>query len=215
MRLSEIFYSLQGEGQEAGLPTVFVRFAGCSLRCAWCDTEYAFYGGLEAQVEEVVQRMEKYPTRRACVTGGEPLDQMEACLALMDALLKRGWTIQLETSGGVAIDRAVKLAPRRNLMVSLDVKCPSSGMTERNTWSNLALLEPHDQVKFIIGDEKDYEYARQVLKDHPEMGTKRVFLNPVWGISLKWLSERVLADGLDVHVGVQMHKLIWGTEKGR
>lgn len=234
--MTETFFSLQGEGVDIGLPTVFLRLTGCSLRCAWCDTAYSFYGGTDMTVEEVVAKAESWPARRACVTGGEPLDQEEACLALMQTLLDRGWHVVLETSGGIAIDRAAKLTPRERLLVSLDVKCPSSNMQERNVWTNLELLAPHDQVKFVIADERDYEYAKEVLRTRPF--SAQPILNPMWTppadapglrvlekrgqvteghakVDLRWVAERVLADGLDVRVGTQLHKVIWGMEKGR
>lgn len=236
LRMTETFFSLQGEGVDIGLPTVFLRLTGCSLRCAWCDTAYSFYGGSDATIDEVVAKAESWPARRACVTGGEPLDQEEACVELMRRLLERGWDVVLETSGGVAIDKAVRLAPRAKLRISLDVKCPSSNMQERNVWSNLDLLEPHDQVKLVIADAGDYEYAKEVLRARPFRA--QAILNPMWTppsdapglrilekrgqvesghatVDLRWVAERVLADGLDVRVGTQLHKLIWGMEKGR
>ncbi len=240
LRLTEIFHSLQGEGQEVGLPTVFIRLTGCSLRCSWCDTTYSFQGGEGTTVEDVVKRVEAYPTRRACVTGGEPMDQGEACVALMDALLARGWTIQLETSGAIDLAPVNALPHRERLLVSMDVKCPSSNMQGRNLWSNLAHLRPHDQVKCVIADERDWTYFREFHATHAKDIPCDILLQPMSAVgdttgggelsapslttglklngdavTLRTLAERVLEAGLEVRVGIQLHKLVWGNEPGR
>ncbi|MHB8584491.1 MAG: radical SAM protein [Thermoplasmatota archaeon] len=233
LRMTEIFFSLQGEGVETGLPTVFLRLAGCSLRCSWCDTAYSFAEGAAATVADVVARAESFGIRRACVTGGEPLDQEAACVTLLEALLSRGWFVVLETSGGVSIEKASSLAPRERLLVSLDVKCPSSNMQGRNLVANYRHLKPHDQVKFVIADEADYAYAKEMLSRHAfaanvifcPMSTpppdapglrflEKTHLSGNY-MTLRDLSERVLSDRLDIRVGIQLHKLIWGMERGR
>lgn len=227
LRLTEIFHSIQGEGSTVGLPTTFVRFTGCSLRCSWCDTTYSFHGGEDWTVERVLGRLAPIPTKRVCITGGEPLDQHDGALALMDALLKRGYVVVLETSGSIDVGAADKLEPREMLQVSMDVKCPSSNMQKRNRWENLALLRPHDQLKFVLSDRRDYEYARDVLRQHPVKA--QVLLQPMWPspdpvsptklegdkADLARVAGWVLEDGLDVRVGTQLHKVIWGHEKGR
>lgn len=227
LRLTEIFHSLQGEGSTVGLPTTFVRLTGCSLRCAWCDTTYSFHGGEEWTLDRVMDRLRPIPTKRVCVTGGEPLDQHDACVALMDRLLREGYFVVLETSGSIDVAAADKLEPRERLQISMDVKCPSSNMQKRNRWENLALLRPQDQLKFVISDRRDYEYARDVLREHPV--PSHVLMQPMWAspdpvaptkiegepATLASLSRWVLEDGLDVRVGTQLHKLIWGHEKGR
>ncbi len=240
IRLTEIFHSLQGEGQEAGLPTVFIRLTGCSLRCSWCDTTYSFTGGKDTTVDTVLDKVAAYPTRRACVTGGEPLDQSDACLALMDGLLGRGWTIQLETSGAIDIGPVNELAARDRILVSMDVKCPSSNMQKRNLFENLAHLRPHDQIKFVIADERDWQYFEEFHKTHGATVPCEILLQPMSAVgdttgggdivapsltgalkligetvTLRSLADRVVAGGYDVRVGVQMHKLIWGNEPGR
>ena len=227
MRLTEIFHSIQGEGATVGLPTTFVRFTGCSLRCSWCDTTYSFHGGEAWTIEGVLERLAPIRTKRVCITGGEPMDQPDAALALMDALLRRGYFVVLETSGSVDLSAADKLEPRGKLQLSMDVKCPSSNMQKRNVWSNLSLLKPHDQLKFVLADRRDYEYARDVLAKHPV--PSEVLMQPMWAspdpvgptriegdaATLAKLSAWVLEDGLDVRVGTQLHKVIWGHEKAR
>lgn len=227
LRLTEIFHSLQGEGSTVGLPTTFIRLTGCSLRCSWCDTTYSFYGGEGWTLERVMERLAPIKTKRVCVTGGEPLDQHDACIALMDRLLREGYFVVLETSGSIDVGAADKLQPRAKLQLSMDVKCPSSNMQRRNRPENLALLKPHDQLKFVISDRRDYEFARDVIqKNAPRC---EVLLQPMWtspdpvaqtqivgdAADLKTLSGWVLDDGLDVRVGTQLHKIIWGHEKGR
>jgi 7-carboxy-7-deazaguanine synthase len=233
LRLTEIFFSLQGEGIDQGLPTVFIRLSGCSLRCAWCDTAYSFLDGEERALRDVLAHAATFGVRRACITGGEPLDQREGCVELLRGLLSRDWSVVLETSGGVPINDAAALEPRNHLCVSLDVKCPSSNMQGRNVWDNLKLLRAHDQVKFVIADDADYDYALDILRTH-DIPCHVVF-NPMWSpppdapglrflerthpdaqyMSLKRLAEKVLGDRLDVRVGTQLHKLIWGMERGR
>lgn len=227
LRLTEIFHSLQGEGATVGLPTTFVRFTGCSLRCSWCDTTYSFYGGEEWDVPKVMERLAPIPTKRVCITGGEPMDQPEACQALAQRLLSEGYQVVLETSGSIGLSQMDKLEPRKMLQLSVDVKCPSSNMQKRNDLSNLALLKPHDQLKFVVSDRRDYEFAKGILRAHPV--ACEVLMQPMWAspdpvapthiegekADLRTLARWVLEDGLDVRVGTQLHKVIWGHEKGR
>lgn len=227
LRLTEIFHSLQGEGSTVGLPTTFVRFTGCSLRCSWCDTTYSFYGGQDWSVDQVMDRLAPIKTKRVCVTGGEPLDQMDGAVALMQRLLAEGYFVVLETSGSIDVARVDKLEPRDRLQISLDVKCPASNMQKRNRLENLALLRPHDQLKFVLSDRRDYEYAKEILAAHPTQAP--VLFQPMWPspdpvaptkiegdkATLANVAAWVLEDGLDVRVGTQMHKVIWGHEKGR
>lgn len=213
MRISEIFLSIQGEGVQMGLPTVFVRLYGCDLRCSWCDTMHAVEGGVftTMSTEEVVRRVEGYGCDTVCITGGEPLLQMDEVCELASALLAGGCALVLETSGHIdppAIFRG------EGCMISMDCKCPGSGMEARTDMSLLGRLEGKDQLKFVLADEVDYDYARGVLKAH---GTRaRVVFQPTGGLDMRWLAERVLADGLGgVRVLPQLHKLIWGEEPGR
>lgn len=225
-RLTEIFHSVQGEGATVGLPTTFVRFTGCSLRCSWCDTTYSFYGGEDWTLERVMERLAPIKTKRVCITGGEPMDQPDACVGLMDHLLKHGYYVVLETSGSIDLGRADKLEPRSRLQLSMDVKCPSSNMQKRNRLENFAYLKPHDQLKFVITDRRDYEFARDILRSHAPVS--EVLMQPMWTspdpvsptkvegdrADLAKLSAWVLEDGLDVRVGTQLHKVIWGHLKG-
>jgi 7-carboxy-7-deazaguanine synthase len=227
IQLTEIFHSLQGEGTTVGLPTTFVRFTGCSLRCSWCDTTYSFHGGEAWDVEKVMARLAPIRTKRVCITGGEPMDQPEACLALTDRLLREGYEVILETSGSIDLSAMDKLEPRRKLQLSMDVKCPSSNMQKRNRLDNLALLQPHDQLKFVISDRRDYDFAKSILAEHDIKS--EVLLQPMWPspdpvgptklegdkADLRALAGWVIEDGIDARVGTQLHKLIWGFEKGR
>ncbi len=227
LRLTEIFHSIQGEGSTVGLPTTFIRLTGCSLRCSWCDTTYSFEGGEPWTVERVLERLAPIPTKRVCVTGGEPLDQREACLNLMDTLLQKGYHVVLETSGSHDLADVDKLEPRQQLQISMDVKCPASNMQKRNKLDELARLRPHDQLKFVLSDQRDYEYAKDILANHKTRA--QILLQPMWAspnpvsttkfqgdpATLKHVAEWVLQDGLDVRVGTQMHKVIWGHEMAR
>ena len=204
MRITEIFFSIQGESTYAGLPCVFVRFTGCPLRCSWCDTAYAFYEGTERSLESILNEVEHYDCRLVEITGGEPLAQAEAH-GLITALADRGYTVLIETSG--AIDLA-PVDPRAILIT--DLKCPGSGMEDRNRWSNLSLLKPHDEVKFVIKDRADYDWAVGIIRRHDLSDRHRVLLSPVFGeLETQTLADWILADRLRVRFQLQVHKLIW------
>jgi 7-carboxy-7-deazaguanine synthase len=211
MRITEIFYSLQGEGLMAGVPTVFVRATGCHLRCSWCDTAYSFYGGEDLTVDEILDEVDAYPTDHVCFTGGEPLIQKEAP-QLVQRLLDDDYEVVIETSGSLDLSEYVDMQPRENLTLSVDVKLPSSEMTDENELDELERLVGHDQVKFVVADETDYEYAKDVIA---EVDTPAPFVvQPVWGKNETWLAEQLLEDGLDVRFSMQMHKLLWGEKPG-
>lgn len=207
MIINEIFMSIQGEGREIGKPTVFIRLTGCNLRCEWCDTKYAFYEGKEMSIEDVIKEAERYKIKRVCITGGEPLLQRDEVMELMDALLSKGYDISIETNGSLSIDGIPE-----GVLISMDWKTPSSGESEKMLESNLKLLKEKDQLKFVIADERDYEYAKDFLKSHDV--ECEVIFQPLGGLNLKWLAERALEDRLDVRVLPQLHKIIWGGEKG-
>ncbi len=207
MKVNEIFFSIQGEGKEIGKPTVFVRLTGCNLRCNWCDTEYAFYEGKEMDVKDVLSEVEKHIIKRVCITGGEPLLQRSDLMKLLNILLEKGYEISLETNGSLPIDGIPD-----KVLISMDWKTPSSGESERMLESNLSLLKSKDQLKFVIADENDYEYAKSFLKSR-EIPCEIVF-QPVGGVDIKWLVERVMADHMDVRVLPQLHKIVWGNKRG-
>lgn len=207
MRITEIFHSIQGESSYAGQPCVFVRLSGCPLRCTWCDTDYAFYGGQETSIDDILLKVESYGCRLVEVTGGEPLAQPES-LPLMTRLCDAGYTVLLETSG--AIDMAT-VDPR--VHVILDVKCPGSGMTDRMHWPNLSQLSAKDEAKFVLADRADYDWAREVLVEHDLAGRCSVHFSPVFGsLDLRQLAEWILADRLPVRFQLQMHKYIWAPD---
>ena len=206
--INEIFYSVQGESTYAGRPCVFVRLTACDLRCSWCDTPYAFHEGSKRPLEEVLAAVDEFDCPLVEVTGGEPLLQ-EDVYPLLDALIDRGKTVLLETGGHRSTERVP--AP---VVTILDVKCPGSGEAGRMDWSNLDRLRPHDEVKFVVNDRSDYEYARDVIVRH-NLGQRAgaVHLSPVHGVlDPRILSEWVLADRLPARVQLQLHKYIWSPE---
>jgi 7-carboxy-7-deazaguanine synthase len=205
LTVNEIFYSIQGESTRAGRPCVFVRLSACDLRCSWCDTPYAFHEGHKASVDEVVAQVDAYDCPLVEITGGEPLLQ-EDVYPLMDRLLARGRTVMLETGGHRPVDRV----PAAVVKI-VDVKCPGSGEAEKNDWSNLDRLEAHDEVKFVLKDRADYEFACDVV--HRYDLTSRcaaILYSPVHGIlDPKTLSEWMLADHVPARLQLQLHKYIW------
>jgi len=210
LRLTEIFFSLQGEASRAGLPTVFVRLTGCPLRCTWCDTTYSFSGGEPASIASVLIEVAKYPARQVCVTGGEPLAQKE-CLPLLSALCDAGYDVSLETSG--ALDIAT-VDPR--VARIMDLKAPDSGECVKNRWENLELLNSRDEIKIVIASRGDYEWARDLLRERKLDNLCPVLLSPAQGmVDPTALADWILADGLNVRFQLQLHKLLWGNAKGK
>lgn len=210
LRVTEIFHSLQGESRTVGLPTVFVRLTGCPLRCGYCDTEYAFSGGRWMGLAEILKVVAAHGAHHVTVTGGEPLAQ-RACLGLLSALCDKGYAVSLETSGAVdvaAVDpRVVKV---------MDLKTPGSGEVARNRYGNIAHLGPQDQVKFVICDRDDYEWARDLLQEQHLDGRCEVLFAPAHGrLAPRILAEWILQDRLRVRFQIQLHKYLWGDEPGR
>jgi 7-carboxy-7-deazaguanine synthase len=211
LTVNEIFYSIQGESTRAGLACVFVRLTACDLRCSWCDTPYAFHEGRKMSIDEVVAVVDRHGCPLVEITGGEPLLQ-EDVYPLMDRLLSDGRAVMLETGGHRPIDRV----PAAVLKI-VDVKCPGSGEADRNAWSNLSRLAPHDEVKFVIKDRVDYDFALDVMARH---GLARragaVLFSPVHGVlEPKTLSEWMLADHVPARLQLQLHKFIWSpTTRG-
>jgi 7-carboxy-7-deazaguanine synthase len=207
MRVTEIFHSIQGESSYAGQPCVFVRLTGCPLRCIWCDTDYAFYGGHECAIDEVLAKVHTYGCRLVEVTGGEPLVQPESLL-LMTRLCDAGYAVLLETSGAVDI---TPVDPRAHVI--LDVKCPGSGMTNRMHWPNLSQLAAKDEAKFVLADRADYDWAREILVRYDMANHCTVHFSPVFGsLDARELAEWILADKLPVRFQLQMHKYIWAPD---
>ena len=210
LRVSEIFHSLQGEARSVGCPTVFVRLTGCPLRCVYCDTEYAFSGGERMKLPEIVERVASYEARHVCVTGGEPLAQPD-CRLLIKMLCDHGFSVSVETSG--AID--IAMVDRRASIV-MDLKTPASGEMERNLMANLHHLRRKDQIKFVIMDRADYEWSRAQLREQNLAGLSEVLFSPVHGeLKPRELAEWILEDNLPVRMQVQLHKYLWGDERGR
>lgn len=207
MKINEIFYSLQGEGLLVGTPSVFIRTSGCNLRCRYCDTTYAYENGKEMSIQEILTEIETYPSSQICLTGGEPLLQKDTPL-LIDILLKKKYTVCLETNGSRDVTR---YAGKKKVLLSLDIKCPSSGFHEQMNMANIAALTKKDQLKFIIYNKEDYEFAKQIIISYHPVCT--VFFQPVWGTNPASLASWILDDGGSARLSLQLHKIIWGTEK--
>ena len=207
MRITEIFFSIQGESSHVGKPCVFVRLTGCSLRCVWCDTKYSYSGGTEMPLETVLASVEKHPTRLVEITGGEPLEQDEVYV-LMESLLARKYSVMLETGGHVRLDRVPT-----SVIKIIDIKCPDSGGGSTFCWENIALAAPHDEFKFVVASRKDYEWSREVVRTRMGSVSNTLLFSPAHEeMPPRQLAEWVLADGLPVRVQLQIHKYIWGAD---
>ena len=210
LRITEIFASLQGESTRVGLPTVFVRLTGCPLRCSWCDTAYAFSGGETRTLDDILAEVAGHGLRHVCVTGGEPLAQ-KGCLALLAALCDAGHDVSLETSGALDI---AGVDPRVSRIV--DLKAPGSGELARNRWEDLALLNARDELKFVLADAADYEWAKQQIADHRLAERCTVLLSPVAGaLDPAELAGWIVRDRLPVRFQLQLHKILWNDARGR
>jgi len=209
LRITEIFHSIQGEADAIGWRTVFVRLTGCPLRCVWCDTEYSFYGGNWHAIDDILAEVASHGAKHVCVTGGEPLAQ-KRCLILLRKLCDAGYEVSLETSGALDVSM---VDPRvRKVM---DLKAPDSGESQRNLWSNLDHLLPHDQIKIVIASRADYEWARAMLAEHALADRCMVLFSPVHGaVEPRELAEWIIADKLDVRFQLQLHKLLWNDAAG-
>jgi 7-carboxy-7-deazaguanine synthase len=210
LRVSEIFYSLQGETSRSGLPSAFVRLTGCPLRCSYCDTAYAFTGGTTLTLDAILAEVKKFPVSYVCVTGGEPLAQKN-CIILLQALCAAGYSVSLETGGALDVSevdaRVVKV---------LDIKTPASGEVDKNLWGNLSHLNAQDEIKFVVCDEADYQWARQVLHQQQLAQKCAVLFSPAQGqLQARDLAEWILRDGLPVRLQIQLHKILWGNERAR
>jgi 7-carboxy-7-deazaguanine synthase len=210
LRITEIFYSIQGESNLAGWPTVFVRLTGCPLRCQYCDTTYAFHGGKKMELAEILQEVARYSPRYVCVTGGEPLAQRE-CLTLLTALCDQGYVVSLETSGALDVSA---VDPR--VIKVIDLKTPGSTESKQNLWSNLNYLSAEDQIKIVICDQADYEWAKQIVVEKELTEKTQVLFSPSYReLSAEQLADWILRDRIPVRLQVQLHKTIWGDIPGK
>jgi len=210
LRITEIFLSLQGESSTVGLPTVFVRLTGCPLRCVYCDTTYAFKGGENRSIDAIVDEVLSYGVQHVTVTGGEPLAQ-KRCIKLLSDLCDKGLNVSLETSGAIDV-----MDVDARVMKVMDLKTPSSGEMARNLMSNLEHLNAHDEVKFVIGDQADYDWSVEQLKTHAIDQRCKVLFSPVQGqFSPTELADRIVSDRLPVRFQMQLHKLLWGDKPGK
>ena len=210
LRITEIFLSLQGEARQAGWPTVFVRLTGCPLRCQYCDTAYAFQGGEWWSIDDILAEVARQGVRHVCVTGGEPLSQ-KRCIALLQRLCDAGYEVSLETSGAIDIG---DVDPRVSRVV--DIKTPGSLEVHRTLWSNLPLLTPHDQVKFVICSREDYDWSKAIVEEHRLADACEVLFSPSYAqVSPRELADWIVADRLPVRFQMQLHKILWNDERGR
>jgi 7-carboxy-7-deazaguanine synthase len=210
LKITEVFLSLQGEARDAGWPTVFVRLTGCPLRCQYCDTTYSFFGGEWRSIDDLLAEVAEHGVRHVCVTGGEPLSQ-KRCLDLLRRLCDAGYVVSLETSGAIDI---ADVDPRVSRV--LDIKTPGSAEVARNRWENLPLLTAHDQIKFVICGREDYEWSRDVLREHRLHERCDVLFSPSKDqVSARDLADWIVADRLPVKFQMQLHKLLWNDEPGR
>ncbi len=209
LRISEIFYSIQGETRRAGLPTVFIRLTGCPLRCTYCDTAYAFTGGQNMHLNDILSEVGKHGTRYVTVTGGEPLAQKN-CLPLLTALCDAGYEVSIETSGALDISEV-----DHRVMKVMDIKTPSSGESDKNLWKNLDCLTPQDEIKIVMGDEQDYQWAKKILQQDNLADKCSVVFSPTHGnLNATQLAEWILRDKLPVRMQIQLHKILWNNSPG-
>ena len=210
LKIHEIFHSLQGESTRVGLPTVFVRLTGCPLRCGYCDTEYAFQGGENMTLDQILERVASYGTRYVTVTGGEPLAQKQ-CITLLKRLCDAGYSVSLETGGSLDTSHVDS-----RVSIILDIKTPGSGEMQKNLWGNLQHLKPSDEVKFVLCGREDYVWAKQVLVERGIVEKCTVLFSPVYSqLNPTELAEWVLQDHLPVRMQVQLHKILWGETPGK
>ncbi len=210
LRITEIFYSLQGETRTLGLPTVFIRLTGCPLRCHYCDTEYAFTGGEYQSMDEVLQQVAQYNPRYVTVTGGEPLAQKAPCQELMTRLCDAGYSVSIETSGAMDIS---EVDPRVNIV--LDLKTPDSGEMSKNLWSNLEHIKPSDEIKFVVCSRKDYDWVRMTIEEKGLSQKAELLLSPSFGEQdPTQLADWIIKDNLPVRFQLQLHKILWNDEPG-
>ena len=209
LKIFEIFYSLQGESSRVGLPTIFIRLSGCPMRCHYCDTAYAFQGGVMMDINEIMETIKKYDTHYVTVTGGEPLAQKEV-LSLLKVLADRNYEVSLETGGGISIK---EVDPR--IKIILDIKTPESGEEKKNHWENLNLIHAKDEIKFVLCSREDYDWAKKILDQYQLTERCHVLFSPVYQkLNANDLGNWILQDQLPVRLQIQLHKLLWGEKPG-
>ncbi|MGJ8662015.1 MAG: 7-carboxy-7-deazaguanine synthase QueE [Marinicella sp.] len=209
LKIFEIFHSLQGESAFTGLPTVFVRLTGCPLRCIWCDTEYAFFGGQWQHFDDILNTIQQYNTPYVCVTGGEPLAQKRV-IKLLDLLIDKGYKVSLETAGSLSVEQV-----NPAVIKVVDLKAPGSGEVEKNDYQNLNFMHTDDQIKFVIADENDYQWSKNLISEHNITAKCQVLMSPVADVlPPKILADWILQDQLKVRFQIQLHKYLWGDQPG-
>lgn len=209
LRITEIFHSLQGESTTVGLPTVFVRLTGCPLRCQYCDTAYAFHGGQQVSIDDIISKIQSFNCRHVCVTGGEPLAQ-PACVELLKKLCDENFIVSIETSGA----RDISLVDLR-VMIVMDLKTPDSGECDKNKISNITHLKPSDQIKFVLCSRNDYEWATAMISQHKLNDITQVLFSPSWGqLDPTQLADWIIKDRLNVRFQLQLHKILWNDAPG-
>ena len=204
LKVNEIYKSIQGESTFSGLPCIFIRLTFCNLRCSYCDTEYAFYEGTDMQISDIIKKVNELSCNLVEVTGGEPLVQ-EGCIDLLESLISNGNKILIETGGALTIEKIPN-----EVTIILDIKCPSSDMCDKNLWSNIDLIKKTDEIKFVIGDKKDYEWSKNIIKEYKLLNKCTVLFSPVYDkMEAKNMVEWILKDNLNVRFQTQLHKSIW------
>ncbi len=210
LKITEIFLSLQGESSRVGWPTVFIRLTGCPLRCGYCDSAYAFYGGEWRSFDQILEQVRSMGARHIRVTGGEPLAQKN-CIELLHRLCDEGYQVSLETSGSIDVSKVDQRVAR-----VVDIKTPGSGEVSRNRWENLPLLTAHDEIKFVLCGREDYDWAKQVIVEHRIAGRSPILFSPSQDqLDPRELADWIVADRLDVRFQLQLHKVLWGNVAGK
>ena len=208
IRINEIFYSIQGESSRIGFPTVFIRLTGCPMRCTYCDTAYAFHQGNQQEIDAILNTVQQYPTKFVTVTGGEPLAQKN-CLDLLNRLCDQDYEVSLETGGGIDIS---PVNPK--VKIILDIKTPKSGEAENNFWPNLKQIKPMDEIKFVVADQEDFEWAIQTMHEH-QLDQKKILFSPVYNqLEGELLAKWILDHGIEARLQLQLHKILWGEKQG-
>ena len=208
IRINEIFYSIQGESSRIGFPTVFIRLTGCPMRCTYCDTAYAFHQGNQQEIDAIINQVQQYPTKFVTVTGGEPLAQKN-CLDLLDQLCDLDYEVSLETGGGIDISPV-----NAKVKIILDIKTPKSGEVENNFWPNLKQIKPMDEIKFVVADQEDFEWAIQTMHEH-QLDQKKILFSPVYNqLEGELLAKWILDHWIEARLQLQLHKILWGEKQG-